>query len=83
MWRLVLFVWFLTFPLFALCNPAVEKSFRDHRQGRVSSIIIFCFYRHGFVYFPLYFVTWDMQTDVIILGIISFHRGSREKYSRI
>lgn len=32
MWRLVLFVWFLTFPLFALCNPAVEKSFRDRRQ---------------------------------------------------
>ena len=49
--RLVLFAWFLTFPLFALCNPAAEKSFRDRQQGRVSSIIIVCFYRHGFVYF--------------------------------
>ena len=36
MWRLVLFVWFLTIPLFALSNPAVaEKSFRDRQQGRV------------------------------------------------
>ena len=35
MWRVVLFVWSLTFPLFALSNPTAEKSFRGREQGRV------------------------------------------------
>lgn len=41
----------LFFPLCAVSSTEAENSFRDRRQGIVHFIILFCLYRHGFVYY--------------------------------